>query len=73
MIDKIEIVEEILGELGLEKTPRIFVFNKCDLGSPFSQQEINNQYKAHSPVFVSAIQKAGLEKLKATIRDNLFG
>jgi len=72
MEDKIVVVEEILKELGLHDHPQVFVFNKYDRGSPFSKNQITEQYKQFSPLFVSAITKEGFEELKSTIRDRLF-
>ncbi len=72
MEDKIMIVEDILKDLGIGDRTQIFVFNKYDLPSPFSQEEIQKQYKEFSPVFVSAEKKAGLDELKEMIKQRLL-
>lgn len=72
MIEKIQTVEDILQDLGLAETPQIFVFNKLDLGSPFSQVIVREQYHRYSPTFTSATHKQGLTELKKLIQQKLF-
>ncbi len=72
MLDKIVVVEEILAELGVQDIPQVYVFNKHDLGSHFSESEIKKQFQPFSPVFVSAIEREGLEELRKTIYKQLF-
>lgn len=71
MIEKIAIVDEILADLEVSEKPQILVFNKFDLASPFSQKEILKQYQDRHPVFVSALDKEGLDQLKTAISDQL--
>lgn len=71
MEEKIIVVDEILNELNLGEKPQILVFNKSDLPSPFSQKTVQKQYANRKPVFVSAVDKDGLDKLKEQISKDL--
>ncbi len=57
-------VEAILHELGLDQTPRIAVFNKCDLRPAEAPDE-------SGAFFVSARTGAGLDGLRAALSDCL--
>ncbi len=71
MLEKIDIVDAILADLNVANKPQILVFNKCDLGSPFSKATITEQYYSRHPVFVSAVDKEGLDQLKQVISGQL--
>ncbi len=71
MTEKVAIVDAILADLEVANKPQILVFNKFDLASPFSQKEIKKQYQDRHPVFVSALDKEGLDQLKTTISEQL--
>lgn len=71
MIEKIAIVDDILTDLEVGEKHQILVFNKFDLASPFSKKEIQKQYQDRHPVFVSALDKEGLDQLKTVISDQL--
>ena len=72
MLDKIATVQDILLDLQVKDTLQIFVLNKIDLPSPFSQQEIQQQFQDHRPVFVSAQTGENLDILKKLITAHLF-
>jgi GTPase len=55
-------VEAILMELGLDRTPRLHVFNKCDLAAPDASNE-------SGALRVSAATGAGLDGLRAALID----
>lgn len=55
-------VEAILTELGLDRTPRLHVFNKCDLAAPEPSKE-------PGALYVSAATAAGLDRLRAALID----
>ncbi len=60
---KFLVVEEILHDLSVERTP-ILVFNKVDLMDASRQQTIRDQFKDREIVFISAAQKMGINTLK---------
>jgi GTPase len=64
--EQMEITARILEELGIIDTPRLAVFNKCDLLDP----ERLAALREHHPeaVFVSAEKKQGLEELREELR-----
>lgn len=56
-------VEKILHELELDRTPRLLIFNKCDLASPEPPE--------NGAVNVSAATGAGLPTLRAAVLERL--
>lgn len=70
---KIEVVDEILENLGLDQKPQILVCNKTDMaGKRFGKIKLRKQYKFRTPLFVSAQEKEGLAELKTQIGKVLF-
>lgn len=69
---KVLVVEDILSELGVDKKPKIYVFNKVDLASDINMEAISEHYNCYSPVFISAERKTGLVELTSEIERNLF-
>ena len=63
--EHIETTEKLLVDLGLERIPRILVFNKCDL------LEVPQATLVNRGVPVSALQQASLLPLKRAIDDRL--
>jgi GTP-binding protein HflX len=59
--EHVETTEKLLVDLGLERIPRILVFNKCDL------LEAPDSTLAHRGVPTSALEPASLEPLKNAI------
>ncbi|MEI7741539.1 MAG: GTPase HflX [bacterium] len=71
---KIEVVEDILARLGLENTPKIYVYNKIDIARKrFGKTEILEEFAEFDPQFVSAHKKTGLEELKSAIAKKILG
>ncbi|QQR83987.1 GTPase HflX [Candidatus Peregrinibacteria bacterium] len=64
---KIEVVNEVIRNLGCGAKPMIYVFNKIDLINQAAKEEIETKYHAQSPLFVSALNKTNFEKLKEQI------
>jgi len=63
-------VRQVLAELGVEKTPRMLVFNKTDLLEEDERRELKNSPRA---VFVSALEGLGLDELRGEIERLLPG
>lgn len=66
--EKIKEVESVLAQLGVEHTPKIYVFNKCDQTQKLAITTLKKRYKAFTPVFVSAKTGFQMEAVKETIR-----
>ncbi len=75
MLQKIKVVNEILGQIDAFHKPCIYVFSKIDLippeALPLMTQKLAGQFKKFNPSFISAIDKEGIEDLKQTIHNNL--
>ena len=67
---KIQQVDLILEDLGIEKIPQIRVLNKTDLIPDIEIQPVNNKYPE---IKISAETGDGLDELKAQISQMLFG
>jgi GTP-binding protein HflX len=65
----IETVESILVELGLGEIPRVLVFNKTELLDP---EMVENLCARHEAIGVSALNKATLAPLLATLEARLW-
>jgi GTP-binding protein HflX len=76
MLTKINVVNEILGQINAFHKPCIYVFNKTDLLPPKAvkllAKKLKTAYKKFLPCFVSTINKEGIEELKDKIGQNLF-
>lgn len=71
MHEKIEEVEQILKQIGVSETPKIYVFNKIDQARKYPKASLSKRYKEFTPVFVSALKGEGLEELKVQIAKKL--
>jgi len=67
MEEKIETVEDILKEIGIDLTRQIFVFNKIEKAQNFDKNKILEKYKDHSPQFISAKEGAGVDELLSAV------
>ena len=68
--EKIETVEQVLANLGLQDKPRLFVFNKMDGVSERSKTSVlqyHPEYAEHTPLFISAVSGEGISELIAAI------
>ncbi len=70
---KIDVVNEVLGNLGAIHKPIIYVFNKMDLLPPnVDKAYVEEAYKRFHPQFTSTLTKAGLPQLRGQIEKVLF-
>ncbi|MCC6643782.1 GTPase HflX [Candidatus Peregrinibacteria bacterium] len=70
---KIDVVNEVLGNLGAIHKPIIYVFNKIDLlGPKFPAKTLTARYARFHPTFTSTYQKTGLVELRLEIEKMLF-
>lgn len=68
--EKIEVVENILTELGIGDKKRIYIFNKIDAAPKVDKDHLIKAYAAYSPIFISAQDKdvvSTLEKILAAL------
>ena len=68
---KIKVVEELLADLNLQQTEKIFVFNKIDLIKKRGQNNYKKLYTKYNPVYISAKYKLGLGMLTTKL-DQIF-
>jgi GTP-binding protein HflX len=71
MDEKIKEVEEVLAELEVADTQKIYVFNKIDNLKRVPRAATKKNYKEFKPVFVSCYKGEGLEELKKQIAGSL--
>jgi len=69
--DKITVVEEILRNLGIETKKQIYIFNKIDIAKKVNRIDLEKQYRAFHPQFISAKNKAGISPLIEAIEKEL--
>jgi GTPase len=68
--EKIQIVEDTLDRIWAKQI-RIYVFNKIDLITKKRIAELKKEFKSLNPIFISAINKIGFDKLKERIKKEL--
>ncbi len=71
MHEKIDEVEEVLAELKVTDTKKIYVFNKIDNLKRIPRAKLKKEFKEFKPVFVSCKAGEGLEELKKQISVSL--
>ena len=62
LLNQIETLDSVLGDLGASDIKSLTIFNKTDLVSTKELNKIKNEYK--DAVFVSALKKEGLEEYR---------
>ena len=62
---QIEAVEDVLGQIKAQNTPRVLVFNKCDLLEPAQREALTARHAQAQ--FVSAATGEGIDELVAHI------
>lgn len=67
MKEKITTVEEIFGELNIQRKNVMYVFNKVDKDSILDKQRITKDYAEFTPCFIGAKNGYGLESLCSAI------
>lgn len=69
---QIDVVENLLEEIGVENKPIIRAYNKIDLISKESLLEIKKSTDFYPSVFISVLKNEGIDKLKSLIIKNLL-
>ncbi len=70
--EEMQVIDEILEEMGLSGTPRIMVWNKIDLLQNDELRILHERISDCNAVAVSATHDMGLEQLKNTVYTRLF-
>jgi len=73
MAEKLEIVNEVLREIGADTISSIIVLNKTDLLSEEEKIQLGWRMKNEEHIFLSALYSQGLSELKERIREKLWG
>lgn len=71
ILRKIETVEEVLTNLGVQNKKRLYVFNKCELINNLERTHLKNLYMDFNPQFISAKEGIGVQHLLAAIEESL--
>jgi GTP-binding protein HflX len=69
---KIQVVNDILTELGRDTHDVIYVFNKIDKVSSELKEKIVQKYVDFSPIFISVKTGDGISGVKERIKENLM-
>jgi len=69
---KILVVENILQDLGIHKTKKIYVFNKTETVDPALLSDLKEDYEYFTPQFVSVKKESGIEALLTQIKQSLY-
>lgn len=73
MAEKLEVVDEVLREIGADTIPSIIVLNKADLLSEEEKIRLSWRMKNGGEyIFVSALYSEGLSELKERIREKIW-
>ena len=62
---QMEVVDDLIAELGVAKTPRLVLFNKCDLGRPEIEPHVENAF------YISARTGEGIPEVLDELRRRL--
>lgn len=68
---KIEVVEKVLKDLGIEDKKQIYVFNKTDATPNLDEEELRRIYELYQPQFISAEKNSNIDALLFTIEKQL--
>lgn len=71
MLIKIQVVREILIELGIEDKNIVYVFNKIDAVEELNKEELMERFKLYQPLFISVKENMGIESITDTITKRL--
>lgn len=69
---KMDTVKQIIGELQVDTTPHLYVFNKIDLLTPDQIQQFASEHASFSPLLVSAARGQGMPSLISAIESELL-
>lgn len=67
MYEKINVVEDILFELGVDTKDKIYVFNKVDTEGAVTKEQLQGQFAEFNPQFISAKTGEGIKELLNTL------
>jgi len=71
---KIDVVDQIIHEIGADRIPQILVFTKADC-MPEARwiefEKLKESYRARFPLFISTTEQINLEKLVSTIEEKI--
>ena len=68
---KIDVVMEILQELGRDTNDVVYIFNKIDAAPDVDKQLLLEKYAHFSPLFISVKKERGIAEVKECIKDSL--
>jgi GTP-binding protein HflX len=68
---KINIVNQILSDIGRTTDRVIYIFNKIDQAKDLNRKRLNVKYSNHYPLFVSSKTGEGIEEIKKEISNQL--
>lgn len=71
--DNVEQVNQVLAEIDAAKVPQIQVFNKIDLLPDMQARVARNHAGAVDRVWLSVVERRGLDGLQQAISEHLFG
>ncbi len=63
MTTKIQVVDQILAEMGITPENVIYVFNKIDTVASLDKEALRTKYYRYSPLFISTRERDGIEEL----------
>lgn len=69
---KINVVMEILQELGRDTSDMLFVFNKIDAAVNLDREALREQYASFSPFFISVKDDRGIAEVKNAIQARIL-
>ncbi len=68
---KIDVVNDILKDLGRNIDNSIYIFNKIDLAKNIEKERILEKYRQYSPLFVSVKTGLGVSEIQQSITNHL--
>ncbi len=69
--EKIQVVDDILHQIGADQT-KLYIFNKTDQLWPEQIQALQQEFSDLNPLFISGLQKRGLDVLQDEIVKQLY-
>lgn len=64
-----EVVDQVLGELGMREQPQVLVFNKIDRLTHGEEEALRERSHGRKAIFVSTVEKGALEPLRELLRE----
>jgi GTPase len=66
-LEKIDVVDAILEQIGIAKEKVVYVFNKTDAAQDADRQNVIDRTMPYPHVFVSAVENKGMDELISTV------